>query len=133
GVGIRPGPVPLWVHRCIDRLAAEPGVRLAAVVRAGPPMGQVTRRPAGRRRAALRPAAAPRALDGLPVVPALDIPGAPVVDVVLDLAGSAPPPASPACWPRLGVWRFAFGPEMAGDAGRVAATDLIDARPITVA
>lgn len=131
GVVVEPGPVPLWMHRCIDRLAAEPGVRLAAVVRPGPAPAQITRRPAARRPAALRTTAAPPALAGLPVVPALDTPGAPVLDVLLDLAGSDPSPG-PVCWPRLGVWRFGFGPETAPDAHRVAGTDLVDARPTAV-
>lgn len=131
--------MPRWMHRCIDALAAEPGVQLAAVVR---PSGAARRRaspardPAewvvSRRSAALRRTDAPRQLDGLPVVPAVDAAGAPVIDLLLDLPGSVPVAASPAWWPSHGVWRFGFGPEMLPDAGPAAAADLAGGLPTAV-
>lgn len=138
GVVVEPGPLPLWVRRCVDGLASEPGVRPAVVVRHDRPAPRRIASSAWVRieRLVTRRSVAPRRtraslpVEGLPVISAADAAGAPDLDVLLDLPGSVGvTAAAPVPWPHHGVWRFGFGPEMLPAAGPAAAADLVDGRP----
>ncbi|HEX6420804.1 MAG TPA: hypothetical protein VFZ77_20035 [Acidimicrobiales bacterium] len=134
GVAVPPGPLAAWMCRCIDRLAAEPGVRLALVVRPDEASVRPGARPAPgagrtvRRSAALRPAAPPRPLDGVPVVRTLGDPEVARLDVLLDMTGAIDVDPTGQGRPGVPTWQFGFGPRMVADACVAAALDLVERR-----
>lgn len=113
------GPIVVWQARCVDALAAIPGVILELWVQltADPPQ-----RAAGRNAEALTRVRTPDALRGLrsedgsiSARPA-SVPARPV-DVLLDLTSWGL--ASPVPWASE-VWRYGYGPSLSRDPARAA-------------
>jgi hypothetical protein len=113
-----------WQARCIEALAAVPGVMIAGWVRDSSASGSGGPIPGS---GALAPVEAPEALRRLPTVdgasPGSHGPAPPgAVDVLLDLSSAGLP--SPADWASE-VWHYGYGDALGRDPQRAAVIDFV--------
>jgi hypothetical protein len=117
------GAIVEWQARCIEALAAVPGVRFERWVRR--PAGH-DQPPTGKDSGALTPTAIP---DALTTIEPEDDPADPPssgherhLDVLLDLTADGI--AAPVAWASE-VWRYGYGPTLSRDPARTALIDYV--------
>jgi hypothetical protein len=121
-------PIADWQARCVDLLAAVPGVELDQWIQV--PTGRSSGKPS--ERTVDLPGPVPESLKGVDVRWAADpgLPGAPAIalDVVLDLSGGTPQPAVQGA---AETWQFVHGARSSRHFARVALEDSVRGPGVT--